>query len=235
MRIQNKRILIIVFLYLVITACKERSSSIIFDKTYACEAPCWHNIIPGKTTESDLQRILDDNSIGLLGEWHKYENEFTYNPVSSDEVVIEITIVEGLVSSLLFSPYDFWDLSIGIDFGKAIVLYGKPEFVLTSLAPGPGQFLWFKLGHRSWKYLVALNSDKGILFVVMKPHGTGHLSEQISPKTMLASLMFFNPADFNRMANAKGFGGDWDLEGTMERMHPWVGYGAIDELYPYIP
>ena len=80
--VSNKvmKLLILLWLALAFSSCRAKPDNTWLTSS-ACEAPCWHDIVPGETTLSETNALLNSNpvilsnTIGFKGaSWQKFDN-----------------------------------------------------------------------------------------------------------------------------------------------------------------
>jgi hypothetical protein len=218
---------LIVCLILMSSGCRTPTTSILASE---CQAPCWNGIVPGVTTKEDLLHILpsisaiDPKSIVIVSP----------NPLSiySDLVVskaltgekITIALTDDKVISIIISG------DLNMSFGEAIEKYGEPEYIIVFGTIGRG-FLWSDAIHT---IVHAINPSKGVMFGYDASEAGKKWQSEISPGVKLDNVYYFDPKDFDRLADAKAFSaGNANAEETKGAMVPWSGYGKIGEKYPY--
>jgi hypothetical protein len=108
-----------------------------------CDAPCWHGIIPGVTTESDLQAFaaslpyMDDPNVETY--WHNgWRNfseifEVSFEGGSRDNARLDIGLVDGIVSDIVISGENSF-IELNHRLSEVISKYGTP----TSFFPAGG-------------------------------------------------------------------------------------------------
>lgn len=221
---KSKVLISLIGIVLFVSACQSKPSEfppVFSDNT--CEPPCWANINPGKTTETDVRNILRDMSSvkkdsifsrsleGFDGIYWKFSN-------GSDG---QVKVINGIVWSLGFSSPLNESLHLTLD--QAIEKYGEPEYVLSQYNPnipdwGGVTFIYPKIGVMfSYASHVEKNKYKGVL----------------RPETPISSISYFSPEAYQEIyENFYIDPPEWSAEIVKASMYPWKGYGSISEKYP---
>ena len=220
--VTKKRFLI--FMLLIFSSCHSQTSIKIVND--ACEPPCWQNIIPGSSsTEQTLQNLqrlsgIEPSSIEVRDQPYKIFNKIIYTAVS-DEQKISIFLIDDTVASIEFSG-DFQ-----ISFGEAVEQFGEPQFIIITKTLGPGG-LWASSIHT---YVSIVYPEKGIMFEYDEYDQPRSLKSKINPEIKLNKVAFFNPNQFEILADSGFILSGSNLEQTQMAMQPWQGYGDIDAVY----
>ena len=99
-----------------------------------CGAPCWENIIPGKTTAAEAERIL--------GEMPYVSNIQSYPRLTGGYGVIEFKVWNEQPGFVFFNPEEpkeVWEISppILVKLSEVIGGYGEPSHVVANASPPP--------------------------------------------------------------------------------------------------
>jgi hypothetical protein len=225
----EKRYRVLTFLIIIIAICSSCSNQHQFQTSLeACKPPCWNGITPGETNKEELLLTLQENpivesdTVFVHGTSWKIFNESIEFSLTSNEQV-EIYLVDDIVVLINL-------LNIrGITFQEAINILGEPEKILSTSSTGPG----FLFGDAIHINIYALSPDDGIGIYYDANEVPFFWRSEVNPRIEIASLDFFDPESFEDLANAGMFSmGHHDYTETIKRMHPWAGYGKIEELYP---
>ena len=177
-----------------------------------CTPPCWHNIIPGKSTIDDVRLLIDqipgiepENS-AFVGPRSGYNNLFIGDFVDSASR-LEIYFVASTVSSVLIHG------NLGINVDQFITIYDDPESVVLHLAGG---------GDEYYLEISLLYPEKGIVASFRSEefeYGT------IRPHIMIDNLLIIDPSQFRNTLIRES---TWITEETLEQNNfSWSGYQDV--------
>ncbi len=215
-------------IFLLVVACIETSpESSILEKS-SCELPCWNNIVPGQTTETDLLRILenlptvDQASIQNTNQpWNIFRNT-VYFSLHQGWTLSQKPKVEGtaylrgdIVSDLILCG------EINTRLRDIIQATGEPENILS------GDHI-----EQSGRLVILINSQKGISYWYTAYKTGKNQQYEITPDDLVGCIDLFDPAIYEKLLDAKLLsGGHYNAEETLKVMYPWDGYGNLDEKY----
>lgn len=100
-----------------------------------CEAPCWENIIPGKTTAAEAERVF--------GEMSYVSDIQSYPRLTGGYGAIEFTVENELPGFVVFNPEEpkeVWEISppIGlVKLSEVMRAYGEPSHIVAYAYPPP--------------------------------------------------------------------------------------------------
>lgn len=221
-----------------LSACKPVKSTIF--KENSCTPPCWEDITPGLTTNSELENLLQQEVFQPPAHiFHDYYYDgfrnYYYGRLSTNED-ISIALLENTVSRIYFSGVKERQ-GLGLTFGEAVTLFGEPEFIFISECAGFIEFLILR-GPYAYMCISGISPQKGIWFSSGYPlpdeHDFSELNFEFRPDIEITEIEFFDPNQFEKLANRWDFS-FYNFEQLKERLYPWAGYGDLDTKYPFIP
>lgn len=219
-----KVLTLFICLVLSVPACQSKSPAlppVLSDNT--CAPPCWGNISPGKTTEADVRKILQDiSSVKKDSIFSRPYKEFNgiYWKFSEDgdgDVLVE----NGIVWSLDFSSPLNESLNVTLD--QAIEVYGEPAYVFSQFNPDIPD----------WGAVTFIYPKKGVIFSYASHVEKYKYKGVLRPETPINSISYFSPEKYQEIFK-KSFidPPEWTAEIVHASIYPWKGYGNISEKYP---
>jgi hypothetical protein len=214
------RILIITFIiifYFVIRNLDNPNNRLILESS--CIPPCWHNIVPGITSEKDLAEyiqnldFLDKESINEIdSKYYIFDKRIIVttkpriNILYPDKLNITFYLSNGTVRDIKFCNnmnIKLRDLFNKIDAPTHI----SSEFCCGDVVGTAAEVINTKIGYSAY-------IDKQF-----------KKSDAITPQERIGCLEFFDPAEFQKLKEQKYFNG---------KFYPWSGYADdLEEKYPY--
>jgi hypothetical protein len=204
--------------------------------TSMCEPPCWHNIVPGKTTSSELEPLLfanpyvDDKSVANRDAPMEIFNDIYYFSLKN-HIQGEIWLLDDKVASILWFFPRGGEVanSLGLTVGELIKEYGEPDFVVRINDIGPGPLPILSATH---PLVFLINSKRGIVFRYDEYQLPKKLHNQVTPGIEVGYLKFFSPDDFDRLLEAGEFTmfTTSNKEDTLSRLQTWRGYGEYPDI-----
>jgi hypothetical protein len=199
-------------------ACNSSRVSLLNNPS--CPLPCWENINPGETTKNELLSIvanhplIDKDTVTQVGyPWNIFDDT-VYFTFGRSKINVEALILDNKVATLILTG------DMGVTFGQLIEKTGDPEGVIILSSPDGGSFV------------IAVNHSNGVSFAYETSSLRGKYRSEISPEIPIRWLTLFNPKQFHDLLEAGIFSmGAYNADETLEIMHPWVGYGSIEEKY----
>jgi hypothetical protein len=225
-RMNKSRVLFSAFCLIVfVSACQNRSSALppVFANN-TCEPPCWANIHPGETTETDVRYILQNISSVEKGSilsrpFLGFDGIFWSFSEGGEGYVL---LKNGTVWLLSFSNSDP-NQGLDITLTQAIEKYGEPENLFSAFNPDIP----------NWGGVTFFYPEKGVDFSY-----SSHIEENkyqgiLRPETPISSITYYAPEDYKEVFD-KFFAGkpEWTEEEVNGSVYPWKGYGSISENYP---
>lgn len=182
-----------------------------------CMPPCFHGIVPGKTTIAEAFRLVEATSLqtgnqndgALIWETQRPPREWNTKGVSVEN---SISFRQGIVNAIRIRPQQ------DITFQSIVEKYGNPEAVTVGRSGGPSQLV----------DTVLLYSSKGLAFIgTWLPH-LDTRADVYTPhsETLVDSEIYFAPVsptdlsvdDVNR----------WRAT-YVDEIYPWPGFGNLME------
>jgi hypothetical protein len=214
-----KKILLFITFIVSVVGCEALPKSADIFKNPVCEPPCWENITPGLTTTEDALSILSEikpidkpihnTNLNLPG----YDEELYFTLHNDKSQLGFLSILDDKVSSINF------DCKMELTLQEAIGLFGSPQYIL---------------GIRSGEInaITLLDPQKGIAFgYFLKSR-----ANEIKPQDKISNVTFFDPKTYQLLLNIEVF--SWNqmtAEETIRNMHPWEGFGRIDQYMTPVP
>jgi hypothetical protein len=186
-----------------------------------CELPCWNGLTPGETTRSEALQIIEgldgvdpDKTNDLYSPWKGFSQQiwfYLYTDPSLAKVQTDgaAYFIDNKLAALLLRR------NVGRTFADMVELTGEPESIIVMPFPGG-------------PVVIAIVPSRGVMYEFQAK------SDDLKPETHIDDVMFFDPVQFDALMDNGMFSlGEWDAAKTREIMHPWNGYGSIEELYPF--
>jgi hypothetical protein len=169
--------------------------------------------------------IVDSNTIREGGPWKIYNNRLFFNITPYGKVTIYF--IDNVVSEIYIEG------DLGVTFEEAVENIGEPEYIISYPMLGSG----FNLGpihtdNLHW-IIRAIRPNEGLEYGYDATDSPRRWRKEIQPETRLHWITYFAPGSFEQLADTGKFSGGLANSRTIwDGMHPWVGYGKIEELYP---
>lgn len=198
-------------IFLVLSACTVvRTDEKIFEKV--CSLPCWADIVPGESTESDVRKIeanipeIDNDQTAWRTNWITNDLVFLWRFIESEVHRGEISIKNELVEAI----YIGGGYKVPLEY--MVTNYGDPDYVIIGnrITPGP-------LG-AGYQNQVNLIYKEGLI-IRLQPNKNAI----IKPNTKIDSAIFFYPELIDEIINTWISGG---LLGEIKKWD-WQGYGKF--------
>lgn len=215
---------ILISICLTISACQHRPSAVF---SSSCEVPCWRQIHPGVSTREDVIEIIngfadlksdelwqggEDRSSGAIG--------FTLS--NGENVTMYFT--DGIVSVI-----HFFDEKGIVSLDELIQEFGEPTAAIQSSIMGYGLPVGATSAWHAWFY--GLDTKIGITYGFDTYRYFGKITI-ISEKTKVTEIQFFDPGNLEALLKIGPLIKADGEELSPEALHPWMGFGDIDLLYP---
>jgi hypothetical protein len=184
----------------------------------SCEPPCWHDIIPGKSTKEDVISILpkipevDPNSIsdvnissyGTSGhiKWGFDSKAGDYGGITYFN--------DGVVSTIQIGPKKG-----ALTLDDAIQKLGEPEYTFAYMERGEIDRMIIFLLYPTKGYVLLYNSGR------FRPE-----SASVEPTHPIEHAVYYNPKMLEELVTS-GLIINQDLATLKQNMRPWKGYGDI--------
>lgn len=214
-------LILILIITLILTSCTifGKQPSILEDSN--CDAPCWNGITVGVTTGEEMLAILRelpivDQNIAILSAWQIYDgglNFYLYpNGPYKHNVVVESRFIENKVAELSFCG------DPGVSFGDVVINVGEPTSIVILGSPSGGNLI------------TAVNEEIGYQLIYDTANIPRQLRTKISPEIKIRCLIYFAPEFYYELLEAGLVAmGQLNAEQTLKAMHPWVGYGDLEQ------
>lgn len=207
-----KKLTLLIFLLTVACTSIAPKTSILNDST--CQAPCWNEITPGKTSKDEAIKNIKNiskNSIDIFSQpWKIFDEHIRFSFEANNALIQgEAYFVNKKVNTLILSG------EMGLTVGELVSKIGEPESVISMLFDGAGTVL------------IAIYPSKGVKFEIFAK------SENFQQETLIGNLMFFDTGYYQNLLEIGMFSmGTYNANETKKIMYPWDGYGNLDEKYP---
>ena len=203
---------------------KGLDSSLLTNK--ACNAPCWQNLTPGKSTKADVEIFLDQLN---MQDWHKGIERLEPSGCTN---------IRFIENDSLFGRHGLFDLHIedgyltyiGSDptmtyhLGQITDQFGNPQYIAPILAIGPEANIY---------QLTIFYPEIGLSFEVETSNfDQGSINREMQVKF----IEYSRPGDLVSFTNsknsceigpqAKNFSEDY----IARYIRPWNGYGMVDVI-----
>jgi hypothetical protein len=210
-----KALLACICIVLFFSACESSQSTlspVFSDNT--CEPPCWANIHPGKTTETELRNLLQDMP-------SVEEGSISSRPIEgfdgiywkfSDGSDGQVRVKNGIVWSIGFaSPLNE---SLHITLDQAIEKYGEPESVFSRMNPNSPD----------WGAITFIYPKEGVTFSYATHVEKYKYKGVLRPETPITSISYFSPENYQEIYEKFYIDPpEWTAEIVNASMYPWKG------------
>ena len=217
--------MLILLIFLLITACSvSPDEQSILDKS-SCALPCWNGITPGQTTEAEFLEILQNLPIidtdtikhQMTSQGNIFDKEIFFSfrqgwtLSQRPKLGGEVSIIENTVSSFIICG------EINTSMDRLVEQVGEPEHIISG-----NNFYGGRL-------VILINAEKGVKYSY-----TTELDKlELTPETQIDCIETFDPLISEEMLEAGYFSnGDYNAEQTLSAWYPWEGFGNLDEKYP---
>jgi len=189
-----------------------------------CKAPCWKNLIPGQTTEDEINRFL----ISLESRDWVIGNErntsfgcriinLKYKPDSMKSATFELAIENGRLVMITSLPRNVHPIGI------ISLWFGQPESIESILGVGP----------ESNSYLpMVFYPKQGMAFVL---NGDDHNPGFIHPFMMMSVIYYYQPGTVSNYYLAEyscEMGQEEASQFSQKQIsrfvRPWTNYGKVE-------
>lgn len=120
----------------------------ILQSSPSCAAPCWQNIVPGVSTERDLETAIEVSPANRFDQLRK--NDLSPRGIQyiwDDQMTDLTSYLEVYTSTVAFISFRFRD---DLTLGNALESLGKPDAYTARLVPGEAYmldiYLFFQTG-----------------------------------------------------------------------------------------
>jgi len=209
----------VIFILILLAGCQKQLSFSFLDLN-SCAPPCWNGVELGTTTEGEFITILeslqfiDQNKIKKDGgPWSIFENRIIFR--SNDNTFLGYAFVQnGRIVAFEFSG------ELSTTFSQMVDETGEPEYVIVNPV-------------MDYSVVTAINTYFGVSYSFATKDISTKYRGQLSPDILIEMILYFDPNIYNLMLDAGLFSqGHLGREDTLKYMHPWDGYGLIEEKYP---
>jgi hypothetical protein len=186
-------------------------STIVHDS--ACSPPCWHRIVPGRTSTWQAQQILEEMNVSMTP-WSDYGEDGTLSwffryPIHdaagfaySQGGVVQAISIQTRRSLTLEDAFD---------------RIGEPAFYWTAKTQVEGD---------PWLEIYFVNDERGFVVKASQPRQAGTEPIEITANTLVDRVIYFQPGMFDRIFDADILEG-MNKDSALSDLQPWDGYGAI--------
>ena len=188
-------------------------STIVHDS--ACSPPCWHRIVPGRTSTWQAQQILEEMNVSMTP-WSDYGEDGTLSwffryPIHdaagfaySQGGVVQVLSIQTRRSLTLEDAFD---------------RIGDPAFYWTAITQMEGE---------PWIEVYFVNDERGFVTKTSIPVEPGEESHaiKITADTPVDRVIYFQPGQFDKLLDAEILE-DVSKESVLSGLQPWEGYGVI--------
>jgi hypothetical protein len=200
-----------------LASCKPKPSTVLHDTS--CEPPCWHNIIPGKSTKTDVLLLLpnipevdpnsiEDTAITTGGVYSHIKWQFASGGGDFGIIYFE----NGVVSTITISPKKG-----ALTLEDTIKILGEPEFTYAYKERGEIDRMLIFLLYPTKGYTLLYNSGR-----------FRRSSALIEPEHPIEFVNYIDLMLFYELVTSHPFIRiNRDLVALQENMRPWRGYGEI--------
>lgn len=218
---KNSLRILLFFVAMLLVACSTGIDSDLFESESSCKAPCWHQLVPGQSTTSDVVRFLDSPRMRFW--WpdrnvHKYGAQIDWIRISdrTQPRIVDLYMEDGKLTFIRS-----WG-STSATLGQVVEHFGPPEYVLALLAVGP---------ERSVYVLEVYYPKRGLGFE-MSALGMGAATDhpdvgQISADMPVEAIQYYQPGDLRSYFTVRQPAfprGELEVE---KELQPWPGFGKV--------
>jgi len=178
-----------------------------------CAPPCWENIVPGRSTVSDVREaenrlpLIDTERTAWVYKQNQYDTIFSWNFLDSDVKGGWIYFKNGVVELIYLSG------GFNVALETVVEKYGFPEFVIVGNSFTPGLFTY---GYQNQVHLIY---EEAGMIISLKPN----VNADIKASTKIDRVMFFDPTEIEAITQEWVSAG---LLGELKRWN-WQGYGRF--------
>jgi len=197
---------------LLLVGCSRKADAEII-LSDMCSPPCWENVVPGLSTETNVKEIeeklpsIDAGQTAWIYEWNKYDAVFAWRFLNSEVKKGEIYIKGGVVELInLFGGFN-------VPLKTLVNKFGEPEYVVIGNTITPG---FLGAGYQNQVNLIY---EEDGMIVSLKPD----VNASIKPTTKIDSVIFFVPALSEKIIR------EWVSPGLLGELKiwDWQGYGRF--------
>ena len=206
------RVLLVFMSLATLTACTRNQMFLL--ESNPCNAPCWYNVIPGKTKKSELVGLLqsipkvDFDSIEKRSVI-KADDSYYWNFKGTIEDWGRAIFNDDTISSIEFSLS-----KDSVPLENVIQIFGSPENILAIEQKAEHRYVYAYLNY----------PKKGISILITPPYTESYTHITITPDLYVESIWFYDPLLFNRLFSMGPI--DVNNSDTINKKYQnWVGYG----------
>jgi hypothetical protein len=215
--------LIILTSLFLLSACQLKQSAVFSSQ---CSAPCWRNIQPGKTSMQDAMKLVKSfpdvnaKTIATEGPYYIFNDWIDFSLSSGENV--NIYMLDNVVAQIYFSiPKG------SITFGKCVEVFGSPEYAMQVPTLGPGEPFSLDAPHI---WFDAIKPSRGVVYGYDTFNAWTGPTFNLTSDAKVVELEFFDPQKYHQLLpNLISLDPSSEIENSL---HPWKGYGDINQLYP---
>lgn len=226
MKKEIAKFVLILVLSLLLTSCESEISKILSNP---CQAPCWRNIEPGKTTLKESETIIrgftdiKGSDIGYGGENGIFNGSTLFE--LNNGITIRVSYINDIVALIRFMKPK------GITtFEKCVHEFGVPKYIGKSFRYGPGLPIGATSDIHPWVFVIV--PENGVVFSY-DSYKFFSDDQILSSSTKISTITFYDVNLFSQLLeNGEIIRTDGAERLSEDDLYEWNGYGDIEELYP---
>jgi hypothetical protein len=200
----------------------------------SCELPCWHGIVPGKTTKEEYLKLIENVSFE--------ENQLSTVLIEGETENLFDGVIASRIESrrLLNVNLDLWIQAFWTSDNliRYIEVCGDENKINTTIGDifnesGPPEFIISGGNHLGGIDVVLVNPKVGESFWYQTNRLPENMQQIISPDIVIRCLDLFDTTMYQDMLEEGFFSmGYYNAEETLRVLYPWNGFGNLNEKYP---
>lgn len=207
-------ILVLVILGMIFASCNGKIGLEEILASSTCEAPCWMDIIPGKTTQEEAH-----SKINMMADLVDKDSIFTRTYASKPEIGWKfldselggwINFENEKVSSILIGDPATYRDRYGVRLDRIIELFGVPTDIYYTVGGGDIAIL----------RVFVMNRENGMWCMYTQPMGEKLF---VSPDQVIVWIEFFDPNDYMNIIFQSIEGDVWK-----KNHFNWTGFTEIE-------
>jgi hypothetical protein len=210
--------ILLLSLTLFLVACNQQNTSASEDDSLAdrsfitgepCAAPCWHNLVVGKTTEQETLETV--KQLPFIAPNSPREGTTVYDGEEAKVFVFECLSQSGGISSCVildFSQNELKKIYIAVayelTFKMAVEELGPPDYVSYFVQPGheiacDTSLIWQTIGISVYQYQKQACPARREI----------DLGKKVDPGTRVTNILYYIPSDYSNVCGS---------------CDPWLGF-----------